>query len=137
MNQNQIRLIKDSFSEVEPILDYAVKLFYQRLFELDPGLRARFKSDTTLQEGKFLEVLTIIVNKLDRLDDILPTVEELGVRHVDYGIQPEYYNTAGEALMWTLEQGLDHAFTPEVREAWATAYSILANTMIAASEKAA
>lgn len=137
MNLNQISLIKDSFSEVEPILEYAAKLFYQRLFELDPDLRGRFESDITEQEGKFFEVVTTVVNRLDQWDEILPTVEELGVRHVDYGIKPEYYNTAGEALMWTLEQGLDRSFTPEVREAWSAAYSIVANTMIAASEKAA
>jgi hypothetical protein len=35
----------------------------------------------------------------------------------------------GAALLWTLEQGLGEAFTPEAREAWAAAYGLLATTM--------
>jgi hemoglobin-like flavoprotein len=56
-------------------------------------------------------------------------VEALGRRHVGYGVRDEHYSTVGEALIWTLAQGLGDAFTSEVREAWAAAYSWLAFTM--------
>ena len=47
-----------------------------------------------------------------------------------------HYTPVGAALLWTLQQGLGEAFTPEVKDAWATAYIILSTTMIdAANEK--
>jgi len=49
-------------------------------------------------------------------------------------VRPQDYDTVGEALLWTLERGLGASFTPPLREAWATAYSVLASVMISASE---
>jgi hemoglobin-like flavoprotein len=56
-------------------------------------------------------------------------VRDLGRRHAEYGVQTKDYNTVGAALLWTLEQGLTQQFTPEVKEAWTAAYTILATTM--------
>jgi hemoglobin-like flavoprotein len=54
---------------------------------------------------------------------------------VQYGVEDRHYATVGEALLWTLEQGLGKDFTAEVREAWASAYGLLSRTMMdAASE---
>jgi nitric oxide dioxygenase len=39
------------------------------------------------------------------------------------------YAVVGEALLWTLEQGLGEGFNPEVRSAWANVYDVLAATM--------
>jgi hemoglobin-like flavoprotein len=52
---------------------------------------------------------------------------------VQYGVHPEHYGTVGAALLWTLEQELGAAFTPEVREAWTTAYTVLAELMTTAA----
>ena len=46
-----------------------------------------------------------------------------------YGVRTEHYTVVGSALLWTLEQGLGARFTPAVREAWASAYGLLANVM--------
>jgi hemoglobin-like flavoprotein len=58
---------------------------------------------------------------------------ELARRHEGYGVRPQHYDTVGAALIWTLEQGLGTAFTPEVKAAWVAVYTNLANTMQAAS----
>jgi hemoglobin-like flavoprotein len=52
-----------------------------------------------------------------------------GRRHAGYGVNDHDYETVGEALLWTLEQGLGPSFTPEVREAWTTLYRLVADTM--------
>ena len=72
---------------------------------------------------------------LDNLEAIVPAVQELGVRHVNYGVKEEDYATVGSALLSTLEAGLGDAFTPEVKEAWTITYTTLSTTMIDAANK--
>jgi hemoglobin-like flavoprotein len=125
-------LVQESFEQVVPIAEAAAELFYNRLLELDPTLRPLFHGDMREQERKLMQVLTVAVRGLDHLDEIVPAVQALGRRHVAYGVQPKDLDTAGVALLWTLEQGLGDAFTPAVREAWAAVYGLLAGVMKAA-----
>jgi hemoglobin-like flavoprotein len=69
------------------------------------------------------------VANLDKLETIMPAVQDLGRRHRGYGVQPQYYDTVAEALLWTLQQGLGDGFTPPVRAAWTQAYTVLATVM--------
>jgi len=112
-------------------------MLYDRIFFLDPSLRRLFGSDMKEQERKVMAMMTFAVNGLRRLDQLVPTVEALGRRHGGYGVKDEHYDTVAAALLWTLEQGLGDAFTPEVREAWTQAFGILANTMKDAAKLAA
>jgi nitric oxide dioxygenase len=135
MNPTDIALIRASWSGVEPIADTAAGLFYGRLFELDPAIERLFRrTDMPAQRKVLMQTLTVVVKSLDRLDQIVPAVQALGRRHAGYGVREAHYGTVGEALLWTLEQGLGEAFTPAVREAWATAYGILASVMIDAAD---
>ena len=76
-----------------------------------------------------MNVVGMAVNGLDRPDELIPVVRNLGRRHVIYGVTPEHYSSVGSALIWTLEQGLGTDFTPEIKEAWTTVYRLLADTM--------
>ena len=125
----QVQLVKDSWAMVVPIADDAVQLFYNRLFELNPGLTALFKSDMAEQRRKLATMLGTAVASLDRLETIVSAVQALGERHAGYGVKPADYDTVAAALLWTLEQGLGEAFTPDIREAWTETYVILATTM--------
>jgi len=130
------QLIRSTWAAVEPIQDVASDLFYARLFELDPRLAALFAETDMRRQGRMLmQTLAIVVKSLDDLSVVVPAVEALGRRHVGYGVQPEDYATVGGALLWTLEQGLGDAFTPEVHAAWAGAYGIVSSVMIAAAEQ--
>ena len=59
----------------------------------------------------------------------MPAVQSLGKRHAGYGVTDAHYETVGGALLWTLEKGLGPTFTPDVKAAWATVYTLLATTM--------
>lgn len=134
MNHTQKMLVRASFEKVLPIADAAAALFYRRLFELDPSLKPLFKGDMREQGRKLMSAIQLVVAGLDRLDKIVPAVQHLGRRHAGYGVKPEHYRTVGAALLWTLEQGLGEAFTPETKDAWLAAYALLSDTMIAAAE---
>ncbi len=126
-------LVQQSFAQVAPMSEQAAAMFYGRLFELDPGLKPLFRGDIKEQGRKLMQMLAIAVNGLDRLDDIVPAVQSLGRRHVGYGVEDRHYDTVGEALLWTLQQGLGEAFTTATRQAWIEVYGLLADTMRAAA----
>ena len=137
MTSKQVELVQTTWEKCVPIADQAATLFYGKLFELDPNLKPLFKSDMKEQGRKLMTMITVAVRGLDDLGKLVPAVQELGRRHVGYGVKDEHYATVGSALLWTLEQGLGSAFTPEVKDAWATTYTVLADTMKNASAQPA
>jgi hemoglobin-like flavoprotein len=129
MTPTQIALVQRSFKKVMPIGDTTAQLFYGRLFALDPALEALFKIDLREQGRKLIGMIGLAVTGLNDLATLVPAVADLGRRHAGYGVRPEHYDTVGAALLWTLERGLEDAFTPEVKDAWTAAYGLLAGTM--------
>lgn len=129
MTSDQIRLVQSSFQKVIPISETAADLFYRRLFELDPSLRALFKGDMKTQGQKLMQMIAAAVQGLDKPDTLIPIVQSLGKRHAGYGVQTHHYDTVGAALLWTLEQGLGKDFTPETKSAWTETYKLVAGTM--------
>jgi hemoglobin-like flavoprotein len=129
MTPEQITLVQTSWQKVVPIKEKAAELFYGKLFEMDPTLKPLFKGDMVEQGRKLTTMLNTVVVKLNNLGDIVPAVQDLGRRHVKYGVKDAHYATVGGALLWTLGAGLGDAFTDEVKEAWTTAYTILSGAM--------
>jgi hemoglobin-like flavoprotein len=129
MNTQQVALVQSSFAKVAPIAEAAAAMFYQRLFELDPTLKALFKGDIKEQGRKLMQVIGFAVNSLNAPSTLLPAVTALGKRHGGYGVKEKDYDTVASALLWTLEKGLGEAFTPSVRAAWTETYVVLATTM--------
>jgi hemoglobin-like flavoprotein len=129
MTDDQKTIVRDTFAEISPNAPAVAALFYQHLFELDPNLRVLFKGDMAAQGRKLMAMIGTAVSNLDQIDTIIPAVQQLGQRHVGYGVKDADYETVGTALLWTLEQGLGDGFTATVREAWATCYDTLAGVM--------
>jgi len=131
MTPSQIELVQHSFAKVAPISDQAATIFYDRLFEIAPQVRAMFPDDLTEQRKKLMATLAVVVNGLTNLPAILPAASALAKRHVGYGAVAEHYPVVGSALLWTLEKGLGEAWTPDVAAAWTAAYGTLSGYMIA------
>jgi hemoglobin-like flavoprotein len=129
MTPEKIALVQSTWAKVIPIKETAAELFYGKLFELDPSLRALFKSDIREQGRKLMAMIGTAVGGLNNLGALVPAVKGLGKRHVGYGVKAEDYTTVATALLWTLEKGLGDAFTPQVKEAWTETYMVLAKTM--------
>src|SRR5712672_2509434 len=130
MTPDQIKLVQESFAKVAPISETAAELFYGRLFEIAPSVKAMFPADMTEQRKKLMMMLVAVVNGLGDLESILPAASALAKRHVGYGAKPEHYPVVGSALLWTLEKGLGDAWTPETAEAWTAAFGTLSGYMI-------
>ena len=133
MTPHEIELVQSSFAKVAPIADTAAQLFYARLFEIAPSVKPLFHGDMAEQRRKLMAALGVVVKGLTNLEAVVPVAQALAVRHVGYGVKAADYAPVGEALLWTLQQGLGEAYTPEVATAWTTAYQTLSGVMIAAA----
>lgn len=135
MHPARAQLVRDSFASIEPRAAIAALMFYQRLFALDPSLRALFQRDIEQQGVKLMQALRFAVATLDNPGELQPVLESLGRRHFYYGVEDRHYETVGVALMDALEHLLGPAFTPEVKAAWLEIYTHIANTMKDAAAK--
>jgi hemoglobin-like flavoprotein len=133
MTPQQVQEVQASFAKVEPIADQAAALFYGRLFETTPEVRALFRGDMEVQGRRLITAIATVVNSLGEIAAVMPAVCDLAKRHVAYGVRPEHYELVGAALLWALEQGLGDDFTPVVGAAWAAAYGALSEMMITAA----
>lgn len=136
MESNTISLVQESFEKVKPIAPAAAKIFYTKLFELDPNLKPLFPNDEEVmksQGNKLMTMLGAAVAGLNNLDALIPVLQGLGKKHVEYKVEPSHYNTVGAALLGTLEAGLGEEFTPDVKEAWTSVYGTMSSVMIEAA----
>jgi hemoglobin-like flavoprotein len=129
ITKSQIALVQTSFGHVLPIAQQAGMLFYERVFALAPGTRALFDDDIAPQARRTMAAVKTAVDGLGDLDVVGPFLVRLGARHVRYGVRHEHFDIVGEALLWTLEQGLGERFTPPVRDAWVAAWDVIAGAM--------
>jgi hemoglobin-like flavoprotein len=128
--------VRESLDAIGPVADVAAQMFYGMLFQLDPSLRGMFAADMREQRHKFMETLHVAVFGLNDVPALIPALEDLGRRHAGYGVRDDHYDTAGKALIWTLQLCLEDGFTPEVRAAWKKLYIGIANVMQAAAREA-
>ena len=129
ITQRQIQLIQQSFAKVEPISDKAAEIFYNKLFEYEPSVRPMFKSNMQNQGRKLMSTLKVAVKALDDLDGLVPVLQKMAVKHVEYGVRAEHYTPVGNALLYALKVGLGEDWTPEQRQAWVEVYRLIAKTM--------
>lgn len=136
MDQRTIQLVQDSFKKVLPIADQAMVIFYDQLFAINPSVKSLFPSSPGQmgnQRNKLKAMLAAAVAGLSNLEKLVPILQNLGRKHVDYGVTSAHYSDVGAALLGTLEIGLGDDFTSEVKQAWTDVYAVMANTMIEAT----
>lgn len=133
MNNQQIKLLQTAFARVEPVAQEAGELFYTRLFQIDPLLRPLFTGDLQVQSRMLMTAIGLVVQGLDQPEHVTKQISAIGQRHVAYGAMPADFESFGAALQWALEQTLGDDFSPPVQEAWAEAFTFIAQGMKAAS----
>ena len=123
------RLAQQAFTTIQPFADELGLLFYSRLFELDGTLRGLFKPDLANQAHSLMTMLQLAIEGLDAPEEFMRALHNLGVRHRDYGVQPEHYATMRAALLWTFAHALGAAFTPETAAALTEVLNVITDQM--------
>lgn len=134
MNPTDIAAIRADFAVITRTSEAFADNFFVRLFRLDPELRPLFPEDLAEQRRKLMKTLALVVEGLDRLDDIVDLVRVLASRLGDYGLNAEHYATVGEALLGAIEDGIGE-LDDRHRAAWGQAYAVLADAIFAAAQE--
>lgn len=130
MNSQQILLVQASWPLLTAHADVLAERFYARLFQIDASAAHLFAGvDMTAQRDKLTRSLSVIVTTLDDPSRLLPVVAGLGKRHTGYGVQHRHFDSVGEALLGAIEDSLGGGTPPDLREAWAEAYRLVASVM--------
>ena len=132
LQPHQRKIVRKTFAEIERHGEVAIDLFYDKLFAAKPDLRAMFSSSRQKQSRKFLQSLKLIVCSLEEPERSVAVLEQLGERHKGYGVTQAHYELAGGVLLATLEEFFADRFTHDVRDAWQSAFGLIAAVMVQA-----
>lgn len=136
MDEHTITILETTFAQFAKGKEESAALFYERLFALDPSLRRLFThTEMKSQQAKLMAALAIVIGNLRNFDQVAPTLQSLGAKHVAYGVEESHYETVGNALIQTLALYFGSAFTNEIREIWTAAYGAVSGVMIDAGRK--
>ena len=125
-------LLRASFDLVAPNKEKFAAAFYDRLFATFPETQQLFlKTDMKKQQNALVGAIALVVSGVEKGDNIVPTLKDLGQRHSTYGVKPEHYPLVGQILLETFDQFLGPEWTPEVKGAWVEAYTVIVETMTA------
>jgi hemoglobin-like flavoprotein len=121
---------------VEPLMPLPKKFgldFFERLFELEPGLESQFRPDLERQAALFAEALTSgIVHLIDE-GQIAEGVRRYGVQLRGIGMIESDYDAFGKALTSMFERKLGDELTAEARAAWLETWDLLSTEMLKAA----
>ncbi|AUS78934.1 flavohemoprotein [Actinoalloteichus sp. AHMU CJ021] len=129
-----VRLIRESYAAVEPYADDVARFFYGMLFSLAPKTRELFPANMEVQRSRLLRALVHTVQMIDRPDDLVPFLRQLGRDHRKFGVIASHYEATGTALLAAIKRYAGPVWTDEVELAWAEAYTMMATTMHNAAE---
>jgi hemoglobin-like flavoprotein len=133
LSEKEKRLVRESLESMRVYENSVLTLFYGRLFEIAPEARALFKIDIRVQAAKLMETLRTVVDALDRFEQLLPHLAELGRKHVAYGVRAYHYEKLRMALSWAMGQALGPEFDRETRAAWGKLLTTVSDVMIEAA----
>src|SRR5215203_3511922 len=123
--------LEESFDLVAPQGDELIRTFYDRLFEAAPAVKPLFANvDMERQRQALLNMLVVLRESLRDLDDIVPDLQDLGARHVQYGARPEHYPVVGEVLIGSMAAVAGDQWKPEYTNAWQEAFVVVQDVML-------
>lgn len=108
---------------------------YRRLFENADiaALFDRAAQESGEQPRRLAGAILAYAKNIDKLQNLGAAVERMVQRHVETGVKPEHYPHVAAALLPAIREVLGaEVATDEVLAAWAEAYWMLADILIAA-----
>ncbi len=112
--------------------------FYHNLFIEFPALKNLFNMGNQaqgLQQQSLASAVFAYAANIDNTEVLAPVISRIVHKHVSLGIVAEHYPIVGRHLLGAIKEILGDAATEPLIDAWAEAYGLLADALIA-TEKA-
>jgi nitric oxide dioxygenase len=133
LDQKTIEIIKSTVPVLEQHGEAITTRFYQMMFGNHPDLLNIF-NHANQKQGRQQRALAGTVyaaaQYIDNLEAILPVVKQIAHKHRSLGIKAEHYPIVGKHLLLAIKDVLGDAATDEIIDAWAKAYSVIADAFI-------
>ncbi|WP_153732311.1 NO-inducible flavohemoprotein [Sporosarcina obsidiansis] len=133
LSQQTIDIIKSTVPVLEQHGKTITTVFYRNMFEAHPELLDIFNhanQSQGRQQTALANTVYAAAQHIDNLGAILPAVVQIAHKHRSLGILPEHYPIVGENLLGAIKEVLGDAATPEIINAWAEAYGVIADAFI-------
>ena len=121
----------------------ATEVFYGKLFEEYPMVRPMFRDDMQAQYNKLYQAVSLAVDCLDDMDNLVPVLQKLGVAHAGFGVVRAHYEAVTECFLWTLNtyilsqmpnnNAVNWIF--DVSDAWEWALTLIGTAMADAADE--
>jgi serine/threonine protein kinase len=121
--------VGSSFARVRARGDAFIASVYERLFALSPTSRALFPPDMTEQRKKLLHALSLTTDSLNDPERMGPVLEDLGRRHIGYGVEPAHFAPLERALLGALGDFDGEQWTPALERAWRRGFAFIEAAM--------
>ena len=128
----QKKLVQDSWSKVTIDEDLFITTLYDTFFEMTPRSRLLFKRNLKLHRKNIIAMLGSVINRLDKLDMVMPDLIPSGSRHKGYNVTPDDFENFRIAILKTLKHFLAQDYNNELEEAWNVVYQFISSTMCSA-----
>jgi NAD(P)H-flavin reductase/hemoglobin-like flavoprotein len=125
-----VRMVRESWARIEARQDEVAKFFYGMLFTLNPATRDLFPINMEVQRSRLMRALVHLVQMIDRPDELMPFLRQLGRDHRKFGVVSSQYESVGTALLASIKKHSGPAWTTAIERAWAEAYTIMARAML-------
>ncbi|CAK9085236.1 unnamed protein product [Durusdinium trenchii] len=148
IDARDIELVQQTFARVAMLGSNTVgRLLFMNIFKIAPGAVKLFPlanceanmwrpgSALEVHVLKVVETIATAVSLLKDLDTLVPILQELGLKHVGYGVQKAHYDVVGQALIATLDVTLGRHFTEPVKNAYLKVWTVIKDTMISDNYK--
>ncbi len=138
LSQNSIEIIKSTVPVLQTHGTAITTRFYERLFENHPELLHIFNHANQKQgrqQAALSNSIYAAAAHIDKLEAILPVVQQIAHKHRSLGIKAEHYPIVGENLLLAIKEVLGDAATDEIIQAWSEAYGVIADVFISVEKE--
>ncbi|PKX93395.1 flavohemoprotein [Aspergillus novofumigatus IBT 16806] len=133
LTPEQVQIIKATVPVLTEHGTTITTVFYKNMLTAHPELNNVFNTAHQVsghQPRALAGALFAYASNIDNLGALGPAVELICHKHASLYIKPDDYKIVGKFLLEAMGQVLGDALTPEILDAWATAYWQLADLMI-------
>ncbi len=131
MTPNAVKLVQESWTQVESAGPAAAALFHCNLLGSRPWLSAPYTGYVDERDAMVMRTFGRAVKGMDILEAHATMLLQIGRVNAECGVQSHHYPYFEVALLQTLGQILGDTFTEPLKQAWTAVFGTMTRLMLA------